>query len=164
MYTKILLPVDGSPLSSEAIPHAAALAKLSGGEIVLLQVVDSEAQMISQASGVTIEPLPAGQITVEIAREAVEAQRRSAQGNLEDARRRLEAEGVKSVSLEIRQGSAGDVIVDTVEDLGCDVVVLATHGRSGLKRALLGSVADHVARHTPSASVLLVRPAEARKR
>jgi nucleotide-binding universal stress UspA family protein len=163
MYTKILLPLDGSDLSREAIPHAAALAKLSGASVVLLQVVDSEAQMISQASGVTIEPLPAGQITVEIAREAVAAQRRSAEANLDAAKQRLAEEGVTSVTGEIREGSAGDVIVDAVKDLGCDVVVIATHGRSGLKRALLGSVADHVARHTPSASVLLVRPEAARK-
>lgn len=161
MYSKILLPVDGSDLSRQAIPHAAALAKLSQAEVVALQVVDSEAQMISQASGITIEPLPAGQITVEIAREAVGAQRTVAQENLDAVRQELLAQGVAKVSTEIRQGSPGEAIVEAVAEFGCDVVVIATHGRSGLRRALLGSVADHVARHTPNASVLLVRPRDA---
>ena len=59
---------------------------------------------------------------------------------------------------EIREGRPGDEIVDAVTELGADVVVIATHGRTGFRRAILGSVADHVARHTPTASVMLIRP------
>jgi nucleotide-binding universal stress UspA family protein len=49
------------------------------------------------------------------------------------------------------------VIIDTVEAQGCDLVVIATHGRSGLRRVVLGSVADHVVRHAHGAAVLIVR-------
>ena len=48
----------------------------------------------------------------------------------------------------------------TAADLGCDLVVMATHGRSGIERALLGSVADQVVRHARGFAVLLVRPEE----
>ena len=62
------------------------------------------------------------------------------------------------MSIEVVEGQPAQSITDSVERLDCDLVVIATHGRSGLGRALLGSVADHVARHTPTAAVLLIRP------
>ena len=157
MYSKILLPLDGSDLAGQAIPHAVSLAKQTGAQIVLLEVIDSEMQMIMQASGASIEPIPIGQITAEIAHEAVEAQRKDAHARLDAVKRAIEALGVKDVSTVVREGQAGHEIVDAVEKLGCDVVVIATRGRSGIKRALLGSVADHVVRHASTASVLLVR-------
>jgi nucleotide-binding universal stress UspA family protein len=158
MFKKVLVPLDGSDLSNQAVEHAAALAKATGAAVVLLQVVDSEAQMISQASGATIEPLPMGQVTVEAARSAIAAQREAAEETLESAKKVFTAANVGNVSVAIREGHPGEQIVDAVEELGCDVVVIATSGRSGWKRALLGSVADHVARNTPTASVLLIRP------
>ena len=158
MYKKILLTLDGSDLSRQAIPHAIALAKQSGGRLVLLEVIDSEAQMIMQASGATIEPIPIGQVTAEIAHDAVTAQRAEAVARLEAVKRTAEAEGVKDVVIEVGEGPPGPAIVDAVEQLGCDVLVIASHGRSGLRRAILGSVADHVVRNARHASVLVVRP------
>ena len=61
------------------------------------------------------------------------------------------------VSIEVAEGVPGDAVVEAAQRLGCDLVIMATHGRSGLGRAVLGSVADHVVRHVHSA-VLLVRP------
>lgn len=157
MFSKILLPLDGSELSSHATEHAKALALATKAPLVLLQVIDSEAQLISQASGITIEPLAMGEVTVDAARTAVASQREAAQENLEAASAALVAAGLE-VATEIREGNPGEEIVEAVEDLGCDVVVMASHGRTGFRRAILGSVADHVARHTPTASVLLIKP------
>ncbi|MCK9486399.1 MAG: universal stress protein [Dehalococcoidia bacterium] len=157
MFTKILLPLDGSDLSREAMDDAAALATKTGAEVVLVQVVDSEAQLISQVSGMAVEPMPMGEVTVEAARSAVTAQRRAAEENLAQAKQSLEAQGI-TVSTVIRSGNPGDQIVEAADELGCDVVVMATHGRTGFRRAILGSVADHVARNTARASVLLVKP------
>lgn len=162
MFSKILLPLDGSELSTQAIGHAADLAKKTGAEVVLVQVIDSETQLISQVSGMAIEPLPMGEVTVQAARDAVAAQRNAAEQNLSAAKQHLDAAGVSS-SMVIREGNAGDQIVEAAEELGCDVVVMATHGRTGFRRAILGSVADHVARNTPNASVLLVKPNEAKR-
>jgi len=157
MFSKILLPLDGSELSAKALDHAKALAVATKASVVLLQVIDSEAQLISQASGITIEPLAMGEVTVDAARSAIAAQRGTAQETLDAAAAQFSAAGVTVESI-IREGQTGEEIVEAVEELGCDVVVIATHGRTGFRRAILGSVADHVARHTPSASVLLIKP------
>jgi nucleotide-binding universal stress UspA family protein len=160
MYKKILLPLDGSDLSHQAIPHAIELAKGVGADVVLLQVIDSVAQIIAETTPATIEPIPSGQLTVEIAESAVAGQREAAEANLSAAVGQFTAAGVPEgkVSVEVVEGSPSQTITETVERLGCDLVIIATHGRSGLGRALMGSVADHVARHTPSAAVLLIRP------
>jgi nucleotide-binding universal stress UspA family protein len=160
MYKKILLPLDGSDLSHQAIPHAVELAKGLGAEVVLLQVIDSVAQIIAETTPATIEPIPSGQLTVDIAESAVAGQREAAEANLAKAVGQFVAAGVPEgkVSMEVAEGPAAQTITDEVARLGCDLVIIATHGRSGLGRVLLGSVADHVARHTPSAAVMLVRP------
>jgi nucleotide-binding universal stress UspA family protein len=159
MYSKILLPLDGSDLSREAITHAKELALATKSPIVLVQVIDSEEQLISRSSGITIEPMAMGEITVDAARAAVAAQREAATQNLESAKADLVAAGIETETM-IREGHPGDEIVEAVEAAGADVVVIATHGRTGFRRAILGSVADHVARHTPTASVILIKPAK----
>lgn len=160
MYNKILLPLDGSDLSHQAIPHVAELAKSFDAEVVLLQVIDSVSQIIAETTPATIEPIPSGQLTVEIAESAVTGQRESAEANLAAAVGQLVRAGVaeQNVSIEVAEGPAAETITKQVEVLGCDLVVIATHGRSGLGRAVLGSVADYIARHTPGAAVMLIRP------
>ena len=122
-----------------------------------MSVIDSVAHILAQSSPAGFESM-SGAITADIAQEAVTAQQASAQAELGAVADQLRAQGVANVSLEITDGSAGDAIVEAVERLGCDLVVMATHGRSGLGRAVLGSVADHVVRHSQHAAVLLVRP------
>jgi len=160
MYTKILLPLDGSDLSHQAIPHAVAVATGIGAEVALLQVIDSVAHIISETTPATIEPVPSGELTVEIAESAVQAQRDAAQVNLDTAKALIAEGGIEStrISTEVVEGHASQAIEEAVERLACDLVIIASHGRSGIKRALLGSVADHVARNTPDAAVLLIRP------
>jgi len=160
MYKKILLPLDGSALSHQAIPHAIAVATGIGVEVVLFQVIDSVAHLISETTPATIEPIPSGELTVEIAESAVEGQRQAALANLEAVTAQVVAGGIDAarVTTEIVEGTASQAIEEAVERLGCDIVIISSHGRSGIRRVLLGSVADHVARNTPSAAVLLIRP------
>jgi nucleotide-binding universal stress UspA family protein len=157
MYKKVLLTLDGSELSAAAIPHAAQIAAGAGAEVVLMRVVDSVAHIIAQSTPAGFEPMP-GAITAEIAQEAVAAQRAGAEADLNAVAEQLRAQGVTKISLEIGEGVPGAAVVEAAERLGCDLVVMATHGRSGLGRAVLGSVADHVVRHAQHAAVLLVRP------
>lgn len=89
------------------------------------------------------------------------AQRTEAQANLEAVKAELAAGGVTNVTTMIRSGHPGDEIVDVANETKPDMVVIATHGRGGISRAILGSVADHVVRNTPLASVLLVRAQDA---
>ena len=159
MYRKILVTLDGSDLSETAIPHAISVAKASSAPLVLLQVVDSVAHIMTQATPAGFD-LGGGAMTAQVAEEAVSAQREGAQEFLGAAKAEIEAEGVANVTTELAEGSPGDAIVDAAERLGCDLIVMATHGRSGLGRVLLGSVADHVVRHARNAAVLLVHPQE----
>ena len=160
MYSKILVTLDGSEVSQQAIPHAVTLAKQTGAEVILLQVIDSESQMLMRAAGATIEPIPVGQVTADIAHEAVVAEREEAEANLTAVKDAMTAQGVGKVTMLVREGYPGDEIVDAAHETGADMVVIATHGRSGISRAILGSVADHVMRNAGDASVLLVRARE----
>lgn len=156
MYKKVLLTLDGSDLSALAVPHAAQIASTAGAAVVLLRVIDSVGHIIAQTTPAGFEPMP-GAVTAELAQEAVAGQRAAAERDLTTVAQQLNAQGVSRVDLEIVEGVPGDAVVDAADRLGCDLIVMATHGRSGLGRAVLGSVADHVVRHTKCA-VLLVRP------
>lgn len=147
MYKKILVPLDGSKLAEVALPHAIAQAKLSGGTLVLLRAI-SPITAAALAEG-------AAYIDWDRVRADLEADARS---YLEGVRERLAAEGL-DVQVECREGEPADVIIDAEERHGVDLVVMATHGRSGLGRWVLGSVADRIVR-AAKAPVLLIRPAE----
>jgi len=157
VYKRILLTHDGSELAEAATEHAATLAKATGAPVLLLQVIDSVAQILAQTASLAAEPAAAGAIAANVAEEAVQAQQAAAQKNLEALQAALERAGVAKVETMIMEGSPGDAVVSCAEEHGCDLIVIATHGRSGIKRAILGSVADHVVRHTRNAAVLLVR-------
>ena len=109
-----------------------------------------------RAAGATIEPMPVGEVSAQIAHEAVAAEHEEAQANLDAVQAQMAAEGVTNVRTVIREGFAGDEIVAAATEANADVVIIATHGRSGLKRAVLGSVADHVLHQAPC-PVLLCR-------
>ena len=158
MYRKILLTNDGSDVADLAINHAATVAKGVNAPVVVVQVIDSVGQMMSRMTPM-IEPMPAGELTVEIAEEAVDGQRGAAQVNLDRVKALLAAQGIANVSTTIVEGSAGDAVLEVAKAEGADLIVMATHGRTGLGRALMGSVADHVVRNSKNEAVLLVRPA-----
>jgi nucleotide-binding universal stress UspA family protein len=158
VYQKIMLTHDASDLASQAVHHASMLAEATGAQVVVLQAVDSVGQLMAQMSSGTIEPMPAGPVTAEVAEESVAEQHKLAEQNLGHVRDALVAAGVpvEKISLVVVEGRPQDAIAQAVKDLGCDLVICATHGRSGIRRAVLGSVTDHLVRNTPGAPVLVV--------
>lgn len=157
MYRKILLTNDGSEVADLAIDHAATVAKGANTPVTVVQAIDSVGQMMSRMTPM-IEPMPAGDVTVEIAEEAVNGQREAAQQNLARVKAMLAAQGISNVSTIIVEGGAGDAVLEVAAAEGADLIVMATHGRSGLGRAIMGSVADHVVHNSKNEAVLLVRP------
>lgn len=144
--SSILVPLDGSSLAEAALPHAEYLAERLGGKLVLLRVVEPAAPAFAYPGTVTpplldIEPDRAAQLYL-----AVLAQRLCAAG--------------MPVQTVVRQGWAADVIAYGCTEDRPSMIVMATHGRSGVARVLLGSVALEVVRRSPL-PVLLVRPGEA---
>ncbi len=147
MFKKILVPLDGSPLSEFAIPAALELAAKFDSEITLLRVVTSTMLFDSVPEVTNIELMMAVRNE---ARERVETYLRGLKGSLRQQGYVVHAQMV------VDQMPA-DAILDVSEALGSDVIVMSTHGRGGLSRWVYGSVADKVLRkcNTP---VLLVRP------
>jgi len=156
MYRTILLSTDGSELAAAAVPNALHLATSTGAVVVVVEVIDTVAQIMAQTtpSGWVGG---AGRYAVESAEEVVAAERTEADEHLEALRKQLVEGGAVEVRTQILEGHPGTAIVDAARANDADVIVMATHGRSGIGRALLGSVADHVVRHA-SCPVLLVRP------
>lgn len=135
-FDKVLVPLDGSTLAETAMWRAAEMA--NGGTVSLLRA--AEAHTLPGA-----DPVDA-QVT------AV----REAEEYLASAAKRLHAGGVKNVETHVWYGPAAAAIVEAAQVQKADLIVMSTHGRSGLGRLILGSVAESVLRGTRS-PILVVR-------
>ncbi len=143
MLRHILVPLDGSSLAAAAFPYAVALARVGDARISLLAVVD---------------PLPAdGSRPSAAALEGVERQVTESTAYLESVATTVRTPDL-SVATVIRHGNPASAILAYAEEAGCGLVVMGTHGRTGLARARAGSVAQHVLRHAVSPT-LVVPPA-----
>lgn len=158
MYRKALLPVDGSDLSADAIAQAAKLLSPGESAVLIVEVVDSVSHILAQTTPAGFALSGVG-IDAQAVQQVVQGQHQSAAEDLALAKERLERAGVEHVETKIVEGSPGEAIVEVAHAEQCDVVVMATHGRSGLTRTVLGSVADHVIRHLKGIPVLLIHPA-----
>ncbi|MFB6274023.1 MAG: universal stress protein [Salinibacter sp.] len=138
---RVLAPVDFSEASEAAIQHAKEIALTYGAELDLLHVVEEPLYPTEYGLG------PASFPTEEVV-ENVENQL----GDL--AREKI---GYEHVMIDAQLGPPDSTILEYVEDNGVDLVVIATHGRTGLDRVLLGSVAERVLRQSPS-PVFVVKP------
>lgn len=146
MYAKILVPVDGSPTSNAGLAEAIRLAKLSGGEIRLLHALDLQAFAMMSSAGLGITPDNFEQI------------RAGGQKVLADASAAVTAAGLR-VSTQLSESLSSrvsDLVAEECKTWGGEVIVLGTHGRRGLSRALLGSDAELIVRYA-EVPVLLVR-------
>lgn len=145
MYKKILVPLDGSDLAEKVLPHAMALAKASGAEIALVSVVEFNLGVV----GAKLEAFP------QAAMEQKEALRAEALVYLEKVQRDLKSQGVVA-TVAMLEGDVASQIIAYAEQQGVDLIAMATHGRSGIDRFVMGSIAEKVVRHTAK-PVLLIR-------
>lgn len=149
---RVLVPLDGSALAEEALPHAVGLARLLNGSLVLLRVV--------VPTPVVAPPLaPGGEILLGapvLDADLVEQERAEAEDYLRDVAARLREQGV-TVQTIASVGPVATVVLETSRAVDASLIVLATHGRTGLERLLFGSVAAEVLRRA-ELPLLLVRP------
>lgn len=143
MYKKILVPLDGSTLAEAALPHAEAIAKSEGAEIILLRI-----PMMPATEFFAREPSIAVRIQQE--EEAV------AKKYLDTKVNELKKEKIQASTIML-EGSVPDTILGIAEETHTDMIVMSTHGRTGLKRWLIGSVADRVV-HQAHIPVMLIHP------
>ncbi len=143
---KILVGVDFSPESDAAVKQSLNLARHVGAEIVLLHV-----GVIPEDAGSTPD-VSAGAAYTKVVKEQLASDRNA----LEELRERIDGQGVQ-VSHMVVDGFADTALVDAASEIGAHLIALGTHGRTGIKRFLLGSVAERVVRLAPC-SVLVARP------
>ena len=144
LYKNILVPLDGSELAETALADAIELAKLNQAKVILFQVVDQPDQVLYPNTG---HPIYLDQ---QWANQRIETLK-----YLNEVRQRL-ANGSVTVEAAVEMGLVAEKIIDYARRHEIDLIVMATHGRSGLSRWVYGSVADKVLRGA-EAPVLLVR-------
>lgn len=142
---KILVPLDGSGLAEKALPQAAALATRSKGEVWLLQSVEFPEYWGEEYAG--MHALPSMLST--------EEQEEAARAYLLPTAEGLTEQGIP-VQIVVTTGHAASAISDVVADNDIDLIVMSTHGRTGLSRWVFGSVAEKVFR-LAECPVLLIR-------
>ena len=142
-FRRILWPTDFSPVAKAALPYAADLAADSGAQLVLLHVLALPSMYVPEVSGA---------VWMEIQRKG----RAAAMDELRRLAKQLDRAKVRTHAV-LAQGVAFDQILRVAKRLRCDLIVIATHGRTGLRHVLMGSVAENVVRRAPC-PVLTVRP------
>lgn len=143
MIQTILIPVDFSETSSQALQTGKEFAKKLGGvKVVLLHVVEE----IEYYPGFVMPPI-------------FEELQENARKELDNVAQELRAEGLL-VDVEVGIGSPSQKIVQLAKSLPVDLIVMGTHGRTGVSHALLGSIAEKVVRkaHCPVMTVRMAKP------
>ena len=174
MYKYILVPLDGSRLSQSVIPYATQIAQALDIPVVLLNVIESLSVYVDQANE-ALDMVTDGRSqeykhAIETSSQTghveyiryldliIDREKAVAQRYLSLFAHPIEAEDVK-VEFAVEIGKPAQAILDYVEQHPDGLIAISTHGRSGLGRIAMGSVADKIV-HTSSVPVLLVRPIE----
>ena len=155
MYSKVLVPLDGSEVSERALAHAQSLAGAFGARVYLLQVISLSHEYEAVRGGGGDSPT-AVEYSLDLARQITASRQTRAETYLEATAAQLKQNGLQ-VETSVRQGSVLENITDFVAEHGIDLIVMSTHGRGELQRFLVGSVTDRVIRssHVP---VLAIPP------
>ena len=138
----ILVPLDGSALAEAALPKAVELVRSGGGRLLLLRAAEAH----------TLPGLDPTEAQVKVVAEA--------EAYVAKVAERLRADGLGAVETSVWYGPAAHAVVEAAQRRRADLIVMTTHGRSGLGRLILGSVAESVLRG-PRTPILLLRAPEA---
>lgn len=145
MYKKLMVPMDGSELAECVLPHVEAVARAFRAEVEVIRVI--EPIVLLTRGGIALTEKEIKQIEMHSKSEA--------ENYLARIIGLLSSKGIKAQSKAIR-GKIAESLVDYAKSSGADLIIMATHGRSGISRWFLGSIADRVLR-TSHVPVLLIR-------
>ena len=147
MYQRILVATDGSDLSRTAVRSAIELAAAVGAELVALYVVPRYPVSYFEG-GITIS-------VQDIARTEKQWSDKG-QAVVDEVQKEAETQGVKAKAVVVQSDLVAEAIMAAATKHNCDLVVMASHGRKGIKRVLLGSETQHVLTHS-TVPVLVLR-------
>jgi len=139
MYKRILVATDGSSLSKKAVANAIALAATCGAELVALKVVPRYPQTYFEGS-VPLSAAEIGRIEKQWADAATE--------NLAAVQKSATGKGVTCKGVTVKSDVVSDAIIAAAKKHKADLIVMASHGRKGIKRLLLGSETQQVLTHS----------------
>lgn len=151
MYKKILIPLDGSELAESALEHGLKLAEKFGSEVYLLQVV---MPVVGTLAPYELEYQFSESLRQQVVNQANEY--------LGQVAKKYEAGLGGKLHWKVIEGVVVDNILDYADFQGIDLIVMATHGRSGIGRWVFGSVAERVLRGS-KCPIFLIRPVETDK-
>ncbi len=146
-FKRIMVPLDGSPLAAQALPLAADLAERARAELLLMQAVEASIEAYPSIAPLGRPDLMPSEVLHMLGARAGE--------HLEEQAAMLRGRGLP-VATHVVHGHAAEAIVDEAARQSVDLLVMATHGYSGLKRWAIGSVTDKVL-HAATTPLLLVR-------
>ena len=144
MFQRVLVPLDGSHRAEQALPVAAQIARASGGTVLLLQAVRQPTDLI---------PIPAAEPGA--IRKIIEADLEESRNYLESITNLSSMTGIRTET-KVILGHPAATILSVVDDQNIDLVVMCSHGYTGMKRWVLGSIAEKVAHRSP-VPVLMLR-------
>jgi len=146
MYQHILISTDGSEVAQKGLDHGLELAKAIGAKVTIVTVSESVLPYVGSDIGLSSATY------VEFAAH----QKRMGERVLGDADKAAEQAGVQAETVFLENAAPAAAIVDAAEANSCDLIVMASHGRRGLRRLVLGSVTSEVLALSPI-PVLVVR-------
>lgn len=138
MYARILVATDGSTLSKKAVNSAISLAALCGAELIAIKVVPRYPQSYFEGS------IP---LSVEDVKRVEKQWAEDGQAVVEAVKKTAATKGVAVKALTVKSDLVSDALISAATKYKVDLIVMASHGRKGIKRLLLGSETQHVLTH-----------------
>ena len=139
MYQRLLVATDGSTLSKKAVTSAIALAALTGAELVALKVVPRYPQSYFEG-GLALQAAEVGRVEKQWAE--------NGQAIVDAVQKTALAKGVTTKAITVKSDLVSDAVIAAAKKYKCDLIVMASHGRRGIKRLLLGSETQQVLTHS----------------
>ena len=161
MFKTIIVPLDGSRFGSVALRYAIDIVNRYKARLILVRAVERTIPISAAGSSMAMETATSSRLAIEAAETEDKIHEKHAKRYMSNKVRELAAEGVKA-EYRIEMGDPYEAIMDVCKHEKADLVVMTTHGKSGLKRAILGSVADKVVRDA-RVPVLVIRPRKHRR-
>jgi len=139
MYQKILVATDGSTLSKKAVASAIELAVLAQAELVAVKVIPRYPQSYFEG-GLALQAAEVSRVEKQWSEDA--------QAIVDTVLKTALAKGIKAKGVTVKSDLVSDAIISTAKKYKCDLIVMASHGRRGIRRLLLGSETQLVLTHS----------------
>lgn len=149
MFHKIIVPLDGSEFAEHALTYAEDLARKYGSELILVRACYAPVAMLGPGDMATLPTPP-------------NYEEDAAKLYLSRLQQRVQGDGLSCRTVGL-VGDPSEGVIETSASENADLIVVSSHGRSGFKRFLMGSVAERIARHAPCPVLIIGRETLQRK-